>query len=275
MKVESHNAVVADRSLRQKPAKVLLDAVSIDFPIFTASSRGLLNSILRRPAAEEAKLNSIAAFTTEVAALKAVSLELHDGDRLGIVGRNGAGKTTLLRALSGAYEPNRGSVEIDGTVSALTDLSLGMDLEASGRANIRMRASYLGLNRDEGRVFERDVIEFTELGAHIDLPVRVYSSGMMLRLAFAISTTIDPDILIMDEMIGAGDAVFMAKARHRIESIMRKVGILVLASHSDSIITEFCNRCICMSKGSVIFDGSVTDCLAYYKQECEKENGPV
>jgi ABC-type polysaccharide/polyol phosphate transport system ATPase subunit len=272
MNYQSYHRDEAESLSGGETARVLLDKVTVDLPVFTASSRGLLNSILRRPAVERSRLTSVSSFTVQVSALKSVSLALHDGDRVGIVGRNGAGKTTLLRVLSGAYEPTAGSIKINGSVSALTDLSLGMDLEASGRANIQMRASYLGLSNEERRIFEREVIEFTELNEHIDLPVRVYSSGMMLRLAFAISTSIDPDILIMDEMIGAGDAVFMAKARHRIENIMKQVNILVLASHSDSIIREFCNRGVCMSRGSVVFDGPVADCLAYYKDECEKDS---
>jgi ABC-type polysaccharide/polyol phosphate transport system ATPase subunit len=246
-------------------ANLELRGVHVDLPVFTARSRGLLNSVFRYAQRERARVEAVGMFSYHVHALRGIDLGIRDGDRLGLVGRNGAGKTTLLRVLSGAYEPTRGEISIEGAVSSLTDLTLGMDQDASGYENIAMRAIHLGKNRAQTKDLVADVEAFTELGDYLHLPVRTYSSGMMLRLAFAISTAVAPEILLMDEMIGAGDAQFMGKAKARMESLMEKVKILVLASHNDSIIRNFCNRALCLSEGSILFDGDVESCLAFYR----------
>src|SRR5262245_16360116 len=146
--------------------------------------------------------------TVVVRALDGIDLELKDGDRLGLIGHNGSGKTTLLRVLAGVYSPTRGSALIEGSISSYTDLTLGMDPEATGWENIVFRCAFLGLSFREAKRLSPTIAEFSELGKYLDLPTRTYSSGMFLRLAFAISTAIEPDIMIMDEMIAAGDAGF-------------------------------------------------------------------
>jgi len=252
-------------------ASLELRDVHVDLPVFTSRSRGLLNSVFRYSQRERARVEAVGIFTYRVHALRGIDLVIRDGERVGLVGRNGAGKTTLLRVLSGAYEPTQGEISIEGKVSSLTDLTLGMDVDASGYENIAMRAIHLGKSRREARALAADVEDFTELGEYLHLPVRTYSSGMMLRLAFAVSTAIAPDILLMDEMIGAGDALFMAKAKARIEALMARVKILVLASHNDQIVRAFCNRALCLGEGRILYDGDVQSCLDFYKGQAGRD----
>lgn len=247
------------------PSIELRDA-HVDIPIFSSRSRGLINSLFRYAKREQDRIEALGLHAFQVHALRGITLHIAEGERVGLVGENGAGKTSLLRVLSGAYEPTRGSINVAGSVSSLTDLSLGMDLEASGYENIRLRALYLGLSRRELCDLIKDAEEFTELGQYLHLPVRTYSSGMMLRLAFGMSTAIAPDILLMDEMVGAGDAHFLDKARARIEGLMTRASILVLASHNNEIIRSFCTRGICISKGEILFDGDVETCLDFYRR---------
>jgi len=241
--------------------------VSLSLPVYTARTRGLLNVMFGYARRESRRVQQAGLFAYRVAALENVSLELRSGDRVALVGPNGAGKTTLLRVLSGAYEPQVGTVTVEGRVGALTDLMLGMDPDASGYANIRMRAVHLGLPRKDLAEISAEVAAFSELGLHLDLPVRTYSSGMQLRLAFALSTIVTPDILLMDEVVAAGDAAFMRKAKRRIESLVERVKILVLASHNDDVLREYCTRGLCLVGGRLVFDGPLDDCLDYYQSE--------
>lgn len=236
----------------------------VDIPVFTSRSRGLINSIFRYAQRERSRIEALGLHSLQVHALRGVSLSIRDGDRVGLLGRNGAGKTTLLRVLSGAYEPSRGSVCVEGSVSSLTDLSLGLDMEASGYENLELRALYLGMGAQERGLLIKDAEDFSELGDHLYLPVRAYSAGMVLRLAFAMSTYVAPDILLMDEMVGAGDAHFVGKAHARMESLMNRASVLVLASHNEQIVRSFCRRGICLSGGAIAFEGSIDDCLKFY-----------
>src|SRR5262249_49375061 len=198
-------------------ACVNLHRASVQFPIYNARSRSLKSTIARH--AVGATIGSRPNNDLVVVnALNNITLALSPGDRVGIIGHNGAGKTTLLRVLSGAYVPTSGRAEVNGEVSALTDIAMGLDPEASGYENIIMRAILLGMNYQQAHALVPQVEEFTELGEYLDLPVRTYSTGMLLRLAFAVTTSIQPDILIMDEMISAGDASFMEKAKERINA---------------------------------------------------------
>ena len=246
-------------------ARVDLHQASVQFPIYNARSRSLKSTIARH--AVGARIGS----RTEndivvVNALKNITLTLNPGDRVGIIGHNGAGKTTLLRVFSGAYVPTSGSAEVIGEVSALTDISMGMDPEASGHENIIMRAILLGMNYQQARALAPEVEQFTELGEYLDLPVRTYSTGMMLRLAFAVATSIEPEILIMDELIAVGDASFMEKATQRIKTLIAKANIFVLASHDEGTLKRFCNRAILLNRGELAADGRLDRVLADYNK---------
>jgi ABC-type polysaccharide/polyol phosphate transport system ATPase subunit len=248
-------------------ASIQLHDVSIDFPVFTARSRGLLNTLLRLPQRDKARVEASGLGRVSVHALREVNLQLNTGDRVGLVGANGAGKTTLLRVLSGVYEPMRGELTCSGRVAALTDIMLGMDLDASGHDNIIMRGIVMGLTRRQALGLMPDVEAFTQLGEHLELPVRTYSQGMLLRLAFAVSTSVVPDILLMDEMIGAGDAKFFAQARERINGLIEQVSILVVASHNEDILRSFCNRALVLKEGRIVMDGSVDEALSFHNAQ--------
>lgn len=186
-----------------------------------------------------------------VTALDGVSFELQAGDRLGLVGANGAGKTTLLKVLYGIYEPTAGSLDIRGKVDALFNINLGFRSEATGRRNILLRGLINGWTQDQIADRTEEIIEFSELGEFIDMPFRSYSQGMGARLAFAIATTMDPQILLMDEWIGAGDASFQKKATDRMNELAEKAGIIVLASHSEELLRKTCNKRLELEKGRV------------------------
>ena len=220
--------------------------------------------MLRYSRAQQQRIEASGLGAVQVHALRDVNLKLGPGDRVGLVGRNGSGKTTLLRVLSGVYEPTAGSFLSTGKVSALTDLMLGMDPDASGYEFIATRAIVMGLAKSEAKALIPDIECFTELGEYLHLPVRTYSSGMLLRLAFAISTATTPDVLLMDEMIGVGDAQFMDKAQQRLEAMMSKVQILVLASHNESILRTFCTKAILLSEGRILHVGDVDEVLAIH-----------
>jgi len=240
----------------------LLDA-SVAYPIYDARSRSLKNAVLRGIGGR------IAAYEGRVAvqALSGVSLQLRDGDRLALIGHNGAGKSTLLKVLAGIYEPSQGRVRIEGRVSSLTDLTMGMDLEATGYENIVMRGVFLGLSHAEAKAKLPEIEAFTELGEFLNLPVRSYSTGMLVRLAFAVSTASRPEILIMDEMIGAGDAAFSAKAKARVTDYIARSSILVLASHDKAVLRQFCNKGALLRKGRLERFGPLEDVLNSYEHQ--------
>ena len=227
-------------------ARIDATGVQVDFPIYHGNSRSLKNTVF---AAASGRLQADAKQRIVVHALRDVSLSLRSGDRLGLIGSNGAGKTTLLRTLAGIYEPVLGSVEVEGRVGALLDPNLGMNAELTGRENIALRGLYNGLSRTAIAQLEEDVQDFAELGEFLDLPMRFYSSGMIVRLGFALATAIRPEVLLMDEWFLAGDAAFMDKATVRLETMVREAEILVLSSHSLQVITEWCTRVIRMDQG--------------------------
>lgn len=235
--------------------------ISIDFPLYHSDNRSLKKMILGHASSRFGKDHKS---RPVVQALRNISFSLHSGDRLGLIGSNGSGKTTLLRALSGIYQPTVGSLSMEGQLTSLLDPGQGMNMELTGRENIRLRGYFLGLSRAEIDRLEADVEDFSELAQFLDLPVRNYSSGMVVRLAFAMATAFPPEILLMDEWILAGDAVFMEKAKTRVEGMVRDADILVLASHSASILAEWCNRLIWLENGRIKDDGRPLDILKAY-----------
>src|SRR6516165_10192750 len=228
-------------------ARINLKNVIVDYPIANAASRSLQ---LRLYQSLGGKLTSHHK-TVVVRALDGVSLALGDGDRLGIIGDNGAGKTTLLRVLAGVYLPGQGSATIEGSISSFTDLTLGMDPEATGWENIIFRCAFMGMSFREAKRRSPAIAEFSGLGDFLNLPTRTYSSGMFLRLAFSISTTVEPEIVIMDEMISTGDAEFIEKAERRLDEIVDKTNILALASHDMRTIRGLCNKVVWLNQGTV------------------------
>jgi ABC-2 type transport system ATP-binding protein/lipopolysaccharide transport system ATP-binding protein len=243
-------------------ASIVLDRVTVEFPIYNARKRSLKAELIRR--AVGGRIQSDDDSRVSVVALRDISLMLKDGDRLGLVGHNGAGKSTLLRVLSRVYEPPVGHAEIKGTISSLTDLTMGMDPEATGYENILLRSIFLGVPIKQARQMVPEIEEFTELGNFLNLPMRTYSSGMMVRLAFAISTAVTPEILIMDEVIAAGDAAFFEKAEARLDRMVGSSRILVVASHSDTVIRRMCNKAALLREGRITMIGDVDEVLATY-----------
>lgn len=250
-------------------ASIVLNNASVEFPIYNARGRSIRRSLMARVGGTVASTGDV----VSVSALKNVSLTLNNGDRLGILGHNGAGKSTLLRVFSGAYEPSSGSAEIDGTVSSLLDITMGMDPEMSGAENIVLRGALIGMTIPEARSRIPEIGEFAEIGDFLDLPMRTYSSGMNLRIAFAISTAIRPDILLMDELISVGDSNFALKAKQRIRELINSAGILVLASHDTKSLLEYCTRGIVMEHGSIAFDGSIKEAIARHEGKAVEEIG--
>lgn len=199
-----------------------------------------------------------------VDALKGINLEIKHGERVGLVGLNGAGKSTILKVMAGIYPPTSGETEIIGHVSPMFELATGFEMTQTGWDNIRIRAMLLGLTPDEveGRI--HSIAEFSELGHFLDYPVKTYSAGMFIRLAFSVSTAINPEILLLDEVMGAGDLVFAEKAKRRMYEFMEQGKILVFSSHSLSLVEDFCERAIWLRKGEIAMDGPVKDVLAEY-----------
>lgn len=202
----------------------------------------------------------------DVHALKHISLDILPGQRVGLLGHNGAGKSTFLKMLAGLYPISSGRREVLGTVRSLFDLSLGFEPDASGRENILYRGLLLGLTPKFMREIEDEVVAFADLGEFIDYPIKTYSAGMQVRLAFAISTAVGGNILLLDEVIGAGDANFMAKAKMRIMSLIEKSEILVLASHDFGALQSICERGLVFHHGEIVFDGNIPDSIAEYKK---------
>ena len=233
----------------------LVDA-SVEIPIFNSRGRSLKTTLIRRVGGQvEADGHDI----VTVKALRHLNLSLRPGDRLGLIGHNGAGKSTLLRVFAGSYEPSTGFADIQGTVSSLIDMEMGMDPELTGADNIILRGVFIGMSLKEARKNIPKIAEFSELGPYLHLPMRTYSSGMRMRLAFATSTTRHPDILLFDEMISFGDAGFALRAKRRLSSLMDRAKILALASHDLKSLQTYCNRAILLEAGAIIAEGSVEE----------------
>lgn len=237
---------------------------SVEFPIFNASKRSLRHQVLKMAAF--GGLGERDSRIVRVRALSDISLTIGAGERVGILGHNGAGKTSFLKVLSGIHEPTKGEVIRKGRISALTDISIGIDPEATGRENIFIRGALLGFTRQEMASKLEDIIAFTQLREFIDLPVRTYSSGMHLRLAFAVATAIDPEILVLDEWLSVGDEEFRIEAEARMASLLARTKVLVIASHSRQLIQDTCSRVIWLDAGRVKMDGPADEVLnAYFK----------
>ncbi|HEY9133965.1 MAG TPA: ABC transporter ATP-binding protein [Dyella sp.] len=236
--------------------------VTVDFPIYNASGRSLKKRLMS--VATGGQLGEDQQGRVIVRALEGLTFKLSDGDRVGLLGHNGAGKSTLLRLLSGVYAPTAGTTRIEGDVGSLLDISLGIDHEATGRENIFIRGGLLGMTRAEVTRQIESIIEFSELGDFVDMPVRTYSTGMHLRLAFAVSTVVRPEILLMDEWLSVGDENFKHKAEARMAEVVQSTHILVIASHSRELIMHTCNRVLWLEHGRIRMDGAPSDVVSAY-----------
>ena len=226
--------------------------ISVDFPIFDSSQRSLKKKLLRFSTGGRI-VNDVNQHLV-VHALSDVSLQFEEGARVGLVGHNGSGKTTLLRVLSGVYVPNRGHLLVRGRIASLLDVTMGLDLDATGFENIYLRGMMEGLKPRYIKSKVDDIAEFSELGEYLNMPVRTYSSGMILRLAFAISTNVSADVLIMDEWLSVGDKSFAVKAEKKLQQLVADAAILVIASHDPELISKLCNRRISLDQGRVVAD---------------------
>jgi ABC-2 type transport system ATP-binding protein len=232
----------------------------VDFPLFDARSRSLKRTVMGVVGGTIASEQRVPV----VEALRGVPLDMRRGDRIGLVGHNGAGKSTLLRLLSGIYEPTRGAAEIRGRVAPVFDLGVGMDPEISGRENILIRGLFLGMTRKQMEERVDDIADFTELGDFLSLPLRTYSTGMRIRLALGVVTSIDPEILLLDEGIGAVDAAFLERARGRLAGLVERSGMLVFASHSEDLLRQLCDTAIWLEHGRIRAQGDLDTVLSEY-----------
>src|SRR5882672_1507229 len=210
-------------------ASITLRDIAVEFPIYSGGSRSLKKILFNKTT--QGNLARDARDRITVMALSEINLELAHGDRLALIGSNGAGKSTLLKVLAGIYTPTGGRIVSSGRVSALLTASVGLNPDTTGRENIITRGMFMDVHPREMRARVDEIADFTELGYYIDMPVRTYSSGMMVRLCFAVATSVRPQILLMDEWIAAGDAAFLAKAQQRMEEFLSETSILALASH--------------------------------------------
>ena len=244
-------------------ASLVLDNVTVDYPVygskisFRSALKRTVGGLIRREGRDEQHV--------VVRALDQISLSIKHGDRLGIIGHNGAGKSTLLRVCAGVYEPTMGSLAIAGKVSPLFNVSPGLDPDDTGYENILTCGLFLGMSRAEVAQKVRDIEQFCELGDYLNIPVRAYSSGMLTRLCFAIATSIDPEILVLDEGLGAGDARFAEQAERRVESLVARSSIMILSSHSDALIRAMCNKAILLHSGRIEMEGTVDEVLDAYR----------
>lgn len=222
----------------------------VEFPIYGGRSRSLKNIAIR--AATGGIVSRDADDRLLVRAIDRISLDWRAGDRIGLIGHNGSGKTTLLRTLAGVYEPCGGEISVQGRIATMLSLTLGMDNEATGYENIFLRGTIMGLSRSRIEAMAGEICEFSELDDYIHMPMRTYSSGMSMRLAFAISTSVEADIILMDEWLSVGDKAFAVKAQARLSKLIDRAKILVLASHSEESIRVNCNKVVRMEHGRIV-----------------------
>lgn len=239
-----------------------VENISLIYPIYGANARSFKTSIINM--ATGGRLGKESGSMT-VEALKNVSFKLTKGDRLALIGHNGAGKSSLLKVLADIYEPTRGKVRLNGRINCLFDIMMGMEQEMNGYENIKLRAIIQGLSDREIDEIIPQVEEFAELGDFIKMPIKTYSAGMKLRLAYGIITSISSEILLIDEIVNVGDAGFMEKAKKKMESLVCQSDILVLSTHDNTIVREMCNKALWLERGEIRAFGDVEEVLKIYK----------
>lgn len=248
-------------------AHLILNNVSLSYPVFGANGRSFKSGLFKMATGGAVAKNHNHVW---VEALKNISLNIQSGDRVGLIGHNGAGKTTLLKLLAEIYEPTTGSISIQGRSNCLFDMMMGMDNESTGYENIMLRGLLLGLSRREVKALVPDIEAFADLGEFMKMPIKTYSSGMRVRLAFGIITSLPSDILLLDEVMNVGDAHFMEKAKVRMKNLIHKADILVLSTHDPLIMKEFCNRALWLEHGHIKFYGDIDETLEKYMNVQDK-----
>ena len=244
-------------------ASIKLSNLSVDFPIYNNRGRSLKNRLLESVVGGSIETDS---GMSVVRALKNINIDIGPGDRYALLGHNGAGKSTLLKVMAGIYHPTTGGVEIQGDVLSMFDPSLGTSPEATGWENIETRGILLGLDGDEIESLKQTVSEISGLGDFLNMPIRTYSSGMRMRLAFCVSTAVRTEILLLDESVVVGDAGFLKMARKRLDNLIADANVLVLASHSQNILRQLCNKGIFLDKGEARVFQSVDELIEHYSQ---------
>jgi lipopolysaccharide transport system ATP-binding protein len=237
-------------------ALIEAEGLCLDFPFYHIGARSLKKRLLG-----SARLHTDPSNRVVVTALRNLGFRIGNGERVALIGPNGAGKTTLLRTLAGVYEPVAGRITVQGQVGALIDVAAGMDADSTGRENVTLRGLYRGMSEADCAVLTEEVAEFAGLGEFFDVPIRTYSAGMGVRLAFAMATAMQPEILLMDEWFLAGDAAFMQKAEERLARLVGGADILVIATHDFNVVRRWCNRAIRLEGGMITADGPVEDVL--------------
>lgn len=250
----------------KKDIHIWMDHVDMYYPsnIYNATT-------LKQELFSYLKLEKPRELLKDVHALKNFTLHLEKGERLGVIGHNGSGKSTLLKTIAGIYPIINGKIDVQGRIKALFDIGLGFDLESTGRENIIYRGLLLGASPSEIETKMQEIITFTELGDFIDFPIKSYSSGMLVRLAFAVSTSLSGEILLLDEVIAAGDVAFMIKARKRMLDLMDKAEIMVFVTHDLITVEEVCNRIIMLDHGRIVADGRPGEIVRYYKNTMQNK----
>jgi ABC-type polysaccharide/polyol phosphate transport system ATPase subunit len=247
-------------------AFINLNHVSVEFPIYNMNAMSFKKNFIRMATGGRVLQDSNQRVV--VRSLNDISLNIQHGDRVGLIGHNGAGKSTFLRLLAGIYEPSDGQIEVQGKVSSMLDIMHGIESECTGYENIYTRGLLLGLTKAEIQEKIEEIAEFSCLGDYLHMPVRTYSNGMMVRLAFSISASIQPDILLIDEVFGAGDADFMEKARAKMISLLNNSRIVVFASHSTQLINEFCNKVLVLNAGQIEYYGDIEEAHQRFPHLC-------
>ncbi len=243
-------------------ACVKIENVSLTYPVYGTNGRSFKSTLLNVATGGRLHKNS---GKMSVEALKDVSFELKKGDRLALLGHNGAGKSTLLKVLANIYEPTKGVVNVRGSTNCLFDIMMGMDHELNGYENIMIRGMILGLSKVEIRKIVPKVEEFSELGDFLKMPIKSYSAGMKIRLAFGIITNVYSEILLIDEIVNVGDANFIQKAKDQMKNLVHQSEYMVLSTHDTSIVKEFCNKAILLKEGQVKYFGRVEEALKLYQ----------
>lgn len=237
-------------------ALIELDSVDLEYYVYGTSSRSFKTALVKAATGGFVKNEDK---ILKVQALKGITFKLNSGDRLGLIGHNGAGKSSLLKLLAQIYDPSGGKLRISGATNCLFDIMVGLDPSLSGFENIKLRGLIFGLTKKEILKAAPEIIEFAELGEFIKMPLRTYSSGMLLRLGFSIVTHFKTEILLIDEVVNVGDARFIEKAKQRMKDLIHQTQIVVISTHDHSLIREFCNKILCLEHGKIKFIGSAEE----------------